>query len=455
MTLHGHSPSRSRVPAKDAGTNLLNGTTAGNPGKRSFEGMTTATISSGPMGAAAAAGLTLFFTFFIAATYGFGIYLFPVIMSDMRADLAFIYQQAGVITAASQAGFLVAAFTSGAITPRIGGGRVVVASVAITVACLLGLGVAENIWVIGALLTILGGMAASAYIPMVEVCQRAIGIRHRGKVLGLISSGTAYGVFVNGLLAPYLLANSHWRIIWVTVGAGTGMVLVLAFLYLSTRGLLSGPPPEERAHEPSRPSARVLWQRFKGLLGRKTVVIWTIMLLNGFTCLSFQTYFSAYLRDELGYSAVLAGTLWTVIGFVGMGGGFAMGALADWITIRAAMAVSYLLLALASLLVLLHGDVIMLYAAAGAFGLAFYAIFGLAPAYISRVTTARQSTIVFGIGNILLGFGAMAGNFLGGQLKHMTGTFDWTYILVAAAAFLLVLLTLPLPSERLHGEPAE
>jgi MFS family permease len=409
---------------------------------------------TGKAGAAAVVGLTIFFTAFIAVTYGFGIYLFPVIMSDMRADLGFTYGDAGVITASAQAGFLLAAFISAAVCARVGGGRVVIASVMICAASLLGLYVAENIWTIGILLTITGGMAASAYTPMVQVCQKFVGVRHRGKVLGLISSGTSYGVFVNGLLAPYMIQNAHWRDIWLTVGIGTAGMVVLATIYLAMIGVLRRParPASIGLGVPRTPVA--LWWRMRMLFKRKILILWLMMFLSGVACISFQTYFSAYLRDELGYSVTLAGNLWTVIGFVGMGGGFAMGALADLITIRATMAVTYALLGLSSLLVLIHPDVMTLYGAAVAFGLAFYAIFGLNPAYISRVTTESQSTLVFGIGNIFLGLGSVVGNLAGGRLKVATETFEWTYILVAGVARLLCLLTLPLPDERRAAPPA-
>lgn len=413
--------------------------------------MTTATADPKPtrMRGVALVALTLFMTSFIAATYGFGVYLFPVIMSDMRADLGFSYGDAGIITAGSQVGFLLAAFISGTLAPRVGGGRVIIASMVICFSALLLLHVAERTWVVGVLLFFLGGMAASAWTPMVEVCQRFIARRHRGKVLGLISSGTSYGVFINGLLAPYMVQNHHWRDTWLAVGAGTAVLTLAAAVFLGAYGVLARPPAD--ANEEDAQGLRALTaagRRLRTLLMRKTILIWSLMALNGFACISYQTYLSSYLRDELGYSVTLAGSLWTLIGFVGMGGGFAMGALADRITIRATLTITYALLAISSLIVLLHPNVATLYAASVTFGLAFYAIFGLCPAYISHTTTEKQSTVVFGIGNILLGLGSMLGNLAGGSLKEFTGTFEWTYILVALAAVGSAALTAPLPNER-------
>lgn len=51
--------------------------------------------------------LTILFTGYIAATYGFGVYLFPALMPDMIADYAIGYGGAGTIASLTQVGFLV------------------------------------------------------------------------------------------------------------------------------------------------------------------------------------------------------------------------------------------------------------------------------------------------------------------------------------------------------------
>lgn len=393
-----------------------------------------------------AIGVTLFFTSFIAVTYGFGIYLFPVIVADIRGDIGLSYADVGIVTASAQFGFLAAALLVGLLAPRLGSGRVIVGSVAVCALALLWLNVADSFWTVGLALTILGAMAASVYVPMVEVCQRVVPRRHRGKALGLISSGTSYGVFVNGLIAPYFITSHDWRALWLAVGLGTAALFVVAVVYLARAGVLS--PSSDRAAATDFPRIR----RLGALLTANTLVVWAIMFLNGFAYLSYQTYLSAYLREELGYSVEFAGRVWTLIGFVGMFGGFAMGALADRITIRATMGVTFLLLALSSLVVLTYPQAGPLYLAAILFSLSFYAIFGLVPAYISRVAAAANATAVFGIGNIFLGTGSMLGNFLGGYLRTESGTFVWTYSIILAVAGVLFLLTLALKNERRFDE---
>lgn len=57
--------------------------------------------------------VTLLLTAVIAATYGFGVYLFPVVLPQMKHDIGFNYAQAGYITAARQLANIAMALLSG------------------------------------------------------------------------------------------------------------------------------------------------------------------------------------------------------------------------------------------------------------------------------------------------------------------------------------------------------
>lgn len=388
--------------------------------------------------------ITILLTGFVAATYGFGIYLFSALVTDMRADLGFSYTTAGIITAAAQIGFLVFALAGGLLAPRIGGGRMVLGSVFLCGACLTLLPLSGDILVVGALLALLGGCSASVYVPMVELVTRIVRFEHRGKVLGLISSGTSYGVFANGLLVPIFVMNGNWRGAWLTVGAATlALTLAAAFVFRHL-GLLRGPGAEERTEE--RASGRNREEAGRWIT-RSSLTVWAITFLNGFALLPFQNYLSPYLRDELGFPVTVAGQVWAIIGFVGMGAGFAVGALSDRIGIRAALVLTYALVLTSSLLVAWFPTEPAMIGAAVAFALAFYPIFGLVPAYISKTLSGAAATTVFGMANVTLGLGGMFGNFLGGWSRTETGSFVWIYLAVGAVAILLAMLSFSLPGE--------
>ncbi|MEU0159788.1 MFS transporter [Streptomyces sp. NPDC006261] len=401
----------------------------------------------------AAFATTVLLTSFVAATYGFGFYLFAQIVTDMRRDLGFGYTAVGTITAAGQFGFLVFALVGTWLSTKVGGGQVVIGSVALCGLCLVLLPLSDSIIVIGALLTIMGGTAASVYVPLVEIVGRVIDYRHRGKVLGLVSSGTSYGVFVNSMLVPGFVRDDNWRGLWYSVGFGTLMVTAVAAFTFHRLGLFrheeeSSPEGAEQAvagkGAPGDSSARAGWRM---VLVRWVVIVWTMKFLNGFACMPFQNYLSPYLREGLGFDIGFAAQVWGAIGVIGMFAGFAVGWLSDRIGVRASLVMCYTLFFLSALILVVAPVGFLPMVSGVLFALAFYPIYGLVPAYVSKSASGAAATVIFGVTNVTQGIGGIAGNYTAGFLKNVTGDFMWYYVVIAVTAVVLALLTLQLPRE--------
>jgi predicted MFS family arabinose efflux permease len=66
---------------------------------------------------------------------------------------------------------------------------------------------------------------------------------------------------------------------------------------------------------------------------------------------------------------------------------------------------------------------------------------------VSLAYPTRATALIFGMGNVMLGLGAMTGNFLGGVLKDESGSFQQIYIvaLVSAAALIVLAIFLRRP----------
>lgn len=385
--------------------------------------------------------LAIVLTAFVAVTYGFGVYLFATVVVEMKRDLSFGYAAVGIITGAAQIGFLAFAFLGSLISPIIGGSVLALVSVLVCAVCLFALAFCANALQAGLLLAILGGCSASVYVPIAEIVTRHVRYTSRARLLGLISSGTSYGVFANGLMAPYIIARAGWRDIWLVVGLMTAALVLIAFFVFRRFNLLNEAPPKTDA--PTGATAEGL-----GWISRPVIILWAITFVNGLTLLPFQTYLVPIIRDELHYSIVTAGRVWSSIGFIGMGAGFIIGVLADRIGIRKTMVLTFVFASCASLLVWANSAPWQLYLAAVLFGLAFYPIFGLVPAYMSKTMKGEHLTKAFGIANVMVGIGGMLGNFLGGMSGSVIGSFSPGYAAIAVLLGVQVFLTLALRAEH-------
>lgn len=390
----------------------------------------------------------ILFTSFITLTYGFGIYLFPALAPEMINDLNFNYAQMGITTGAVQVGFLIFALASGFLTNLLGAFRIIKASIILCALSLFGLIWADDFFTVSIFLILMGGCAASVWVPMVEVSQKYISAGYQGRVLGLMSSGTGYGVFINSFLIAYLLEDYGWRSVWLSTFCIVLLIGVSAFFLLKNLekqdyGIGNSP---DRINQLTRNN---LWKKIKTLPFGQTITILFMMFLNGLSCIPFQTYLSSFLVDQQGASVDESAIAWRVIGGVGMVGGFIMGWVADRITVKWALVIVYVFLSVSTAILLYSkGSIVNLYTLSILFGLAFYSIFGLVPAYISHVYKDGTAALVFSFGNVFLGLGGIIGNALGGQLREKYGSFEGIYALILAASLCTVIISICMRSEQ-------
>ena len=400
------------------------------------------------------------FTGFIGVSYGFGIYLFASLAPAMRGELGFSYGDMGVITSLAQISFLGFALLSGFLTARMNSVSLMLSAIGICAAALWAVSIASAVWVMAAMLIALAGTASAVWTPMVEATQRFIPPQHHGRALGLMSSGTAYGVFINGLIIQFFLDDYGWRFIWLASFMLTACLWVGAWVlfFRTRRRAQTGTRQEAQTEAQSGAVADTAGVGAEAHPAnphgfnaprRLAILVIVSMFFHGFACVPFQNYFSSFLVAEYGYRVVETATAWKIIGVVGMFSGFLMGWLGDRITIRWSLMISLILLLISTLMLIVglaQGYWIWLIAIC--FGMAFYPIFGLVPAFIARNFSGARASRIFGLGNVGLGIGAALGNVVGGALKASTGSFVSSYTLFLGAALVGCVLCFYLIDDR-------
>ncbi|WP_296182803.1 MFS transporter [Pseudomonas sp. UBA1879] len=391
--------------------------------------------------------IVVLLTGLVAATFGFGIYLFAQLVPDMRASLGFDISYVGTLTAAGQFGYLTCALVAAWLTARLGGGWVIFGSGVVCAVALIGLSLAQNVLLIGVLLTLLAGTAATVFVPMVDVISRTVAFKYRGMAMGLVSSGTSYGVFINSLLVPLYAPQGEWRTVWWMVGLITA-VIAIGVLFVFKRARLFADASDVNPSEPrvlGDPTAKV---SKAAMMQPWVLMVWAMNFLLGFSTFPFQNYLSSYLRTELQFDVTYTAQIWASIGFVGMFAGLAVGGLSDRIGLRITMMLVYLCVGLASLILVVHPAGYWPLVAGVLFAIAFYPIFGLIPAYVSKMAgSAALAVTLFGVANIMQGVGGMLGNFSGGVLASVTGSFMGLYVAIGLVALVMAGLALRLPKE--------
>jgi predicted MFS family arabinose efflux permease len=384
--------------------------------------------------------ITLLFTAVIAVTYAFGVYLFPLLLPDMKSALGFGYAEAGSIAGLRQIAFLLTAMLSGAATVRLGAGTVILGSVVVCGVALCGLAMSPNLWTVAVLLIVMNACAASAWIPMVSLITKVVDYRHQGKSVGLIASGTNFGLCLNGLMVPVLMSEWGWRSVWLATGGLTVLLAVPLWAVLARASLMKGPLRQKSEEPPAR--------NWRGVAVPRYLFVYILSFLGGLAGVASANYMSAYIRSDLHLSIVIAGQVWLVMGVAGATAGIAFGAVGDKLGLRAALLGAATLLGSSAVLIAMGRTEGILLIAGACFGGSFFPIFGLLPTYVGKTSEPGFTAIICSVVECALGLGGAVGSFLGGLAPHVFGSFRPVYLSAAIVAALMIGVISKLPGER-------
>ncbi|MBC3887709.1 MFS transporter [Acetobacterium paludosum] len=388
-------------------------------------------------------------TGFITITFAFGRYIFSMITPDIVSSLNIDYEFVGRINACHQAAYLLFSLLGGILCSYISVKFLISSSVILCGISVFVLAFVNNPWLLLVIVTLQGIIAATSWIPMVEFVAKNIQEDNRGKSLGIISSGTSFGLILNGFLIPYILTNDTWQTVWFVFG--------IISLFLGAVGVywiykLKSVPDLEIKKVNKKAECEtenlVLGNDTSGKYLKYYIILVALLILSGLYLIPFQSYIVPLMQADLGLNEQMSGLAWSIFGFVGIFSGFIAGVFADKYSAKRAMIIAYgiSILSIASV-VFIHNGAAALFACF-IFGLTYNGIFGLHPTYVARVLPPEKTAKLFGLMNLSLGVGSMIGNYAGGYIKKMTGSFSLAFQLMLVMSILTVLICIFIKSDR-------
>jgi len=375
-------------------------------------------------------------------SYGFGMYLFPMVIPEMAKDLHLDYTQIGMITGIGQASVFLSIPLAGFLTTRIGGLKLIVNIQFIGAVLLAGLYAVNGFKSLLILNFFIRAWPIMTWIPLISVAVDHIPIKWRATMLTLASSSGCFLILIDGLLSSFFLEHLCWRELWLTVA-----LICLLSSFLSRMGLKSvglwcrrTDPIQTKGGKPLDKDVG------KWLKSSNGIILNLIFLITGLSFVTFQVYLAPYLRDELGIGLDTTALMWSFMGISGGLGGVFFGLLTDRLGVRISQSLIFLSGLGATGFLFFSASFSSILAMALLFGISQAAVYGMGPAYISKMLPAGSAAKIFTIGTMIMSAGALIGNFLGGWGKGVFHTFWWVYIAAGflfACGALLSLLLIP------------
>lgn len=368
---------------------------------------------------------------------------YGLILPSMRADLGLTYRQAGDLGTVTALGYLLFVLVGGIAASRWGARKAVLAGLAMVTLGFAGLALSHHYSTIVGLMGLLGVGTAFCFAPMVSLLATWYPQR-RGLVIGCMSAGVGAGLFLAGLLVPWLIGlfgGNGWRVTW-GVFAGVGILATLLVL------VAVSDPPAFQAHPTDKPAPADKWRIY-----RNPRVI-TIAVVYGIIGMIYiiQSIFMVSFAEASGISAITAGWLLAMYGLLSVAGGPVWGALSDLWGRGNALVLSMLLVTLAMALPLTAQTLPVFFAHFFFMGCGINGAFTMIQTASTEQVSPRYIPIAFSYVTVFFASGQFLGPAIAGWLIQISG---FKAAIAFGCAALVLGLYLSVRIRRFSARPPE
>ncbi|HUZ03604.1 MAG TPA: MFS transporter [Thermomicrobiaceae bacterium] len=370
-----------------------------------------------------------------------------VLLPFVRSEFHLTFAEAGLVVNFSFVGGFATIAMAGLAVDTLGDRFVLVVGGILTGVAGWLVAIAPNLWVLLAVLFVMGvGVATVTPAGSVAV-RRAFPLRLRGMVMSIRQTGIPFGYFFAALALPTIALGHGWRAAVAVAG------IVSVIVALGVRLLYRVGPRAVRAESESR--------GFRGVFNRDSAIASGAGVLLVAAQMSLLTYLVSYLQRDQGLSITTAAAVLAVAQLSGAGGRILWGVVSDRLlggSRRTALLFSAGTGAAGGIVLALlpHGSPLallvaaILVAAAGAVGWN-----GVQISFLSELARPGTEGRNVGIGLMIQQPGILGGPFLFGLVADVTGSFRLSWILLAGflGTAMLILSAVQEPVTTAEDEP--
>ena len=376
---------------------------------------------------AAATGLSVIFGIF----FSFGVFLDPLI-----ADFGWSSALTSFVFSVYSLSYSLGAIVVGRLADRYGvRGTIALGGVLITLALVLS-SRADAIWELYLTFGAMGGIGAAAFWipPTKAVMEHFESSTSLNMAVSIVAVGTGAGTLVISPVAGFFIAEYGWRVCYLLFALISAVVSLFGVLVIHGPKK-SGGPLSASNQAGQRLSEAVRTRNFWSLFGM-------YVLGCGIARYTVLVYIAVYVLAA-GFP-LQAGAL--CVGLIGGGsilGRLGSGLLSKVVRDNKIVLISFVLQGVASIAVVLSGNIWLVYGSAFVFGIGYGAYVPQFPILTMKSFGMKSYGLVYGVISSGLGFGALAGPpILGGLLSSATGNYFFTFVLAGAFSLVAAVIAL-------------
>ncbi|MFW5824026.1 MAG: MFS transporter [Marinobacter sp.] len=235
---------------------------------------------------------------------------YGLVVPGMREGMGITYGEAANLGTVTALGYLALLMVAGVFASRYGAKQAILIGLGFAALGFTGLALSESYLFSMVMMALLGFGTAFGYTPLISLLGSWYPEK-RGAVIGFANGGVGLGLFIAGVLVPWLTTawpESGWRMVWgLFAVAALGVAVVVAVLLRNPPGAGGSGRPQDPV-----PAAR------SGVYRNPHVI--NVGLIYGIVGLTYivQTIFMFSFALESGIPALTAGRLASAMGLLGL-----------------------------------------------------------------------------------------------------------------------------------------
>ena len=274
-------------------------------------------------------------------------------------------------------------------------------------------------------------------------------VRGRGTATSAAMSGNALGQLIIISALASALVHIGWRNAYITLGVVNLLIvvpLVIAFIRSDPEPQQPADPESPRTAEPTALSVKTIFASHQ---------LWLLLVVYaicGFQDFFIATHVVAFAQDK-GLSAAFSGSLYALMGLVGLFGVMSAGALADLYGSTRPTAVCFLARIACFGLIIFSQSTTAIVVFALLYGFTFLITAPLTVTFAGNMFGAPRLGMMSGIINMTHHIAGGLGALVGGLVFDARGSYDAAFMLMLALAVIASALTFTV-RERLLTQPS-
>ena len=374
----------------------------------------------------------------IFACLGFGRFAFGMVIPNMQESLQITTTEIGFISSANFIGYITGILLVSYFYSKFTTYKLIFLSLFLQGFMMLCMTINSNYLIISIFYAFSGFCAAIANISIMAHITNVVPKNIRGKILGIVVSGSGLAIILSGLIVPYietLISNSPWKISWSIFS-----LLIILVAFFSQPGIkkhASHDMPENKIKIKEYFIIPNFWK------------ITSIYMIFGVSYIIYMTFFVSAVIDKYNFSSTLSGNFWAILGAMSLFSGLIFGIIADKIGAYKTLIFVFILQTISHLILGFDCKSWMIWFSAILFGISVWSIPSLVTLLISFHFDIRRTAQVLSVSTLLFAFCQAIAPVGAGFMYDLSKDFSYIFLLTSILTFIAIILCLIFSKQKI------